>query len=153
MNWIDYSLRADDNQSLISSARRLDWLQFFGNMNSLKNFTCQPCKLKTQFTSPIRKSNTSGLLPRHFCIYSLWTLFNIIWLELEPLNAFLKTLLLGNTRQTSPMKLIKYLYNLEWIKLCTICCHFCINNTGMINLQETINGTERASPIYTLFHR
>ena len=31
------------------------------------------------------------------------------------------------------MKLIKYLY-IDWIKLCTICCHFYINNTGMIIL-------------------
>ena len=42
-----------------------------------------------QFTSPIIKSNTPGLLPGHYSVYSLCTLFNIIYLELEPLNAFL----------------------------------------------------------------
>ena len=78
-----------------------------------KNFTCQPCELKTQFTSPIIKSSTRGLLPGHYSVYSLCTLFNIISLELEPLNAFLTTLLLRNMKQTSPMKLIKYLY--KWL--------------------------------------
>ena len=55
-----------------------DWLQFFCNLNSLKNFNCQPGKLKTQFTSPIIKSSTQGLLPGHYSVYSLCTLFNVV---------------------------------------------------------------------------
>ena len=90
------------------------------NLNSLENFTCQPGKLKMQFTSSIIKSSTLGLLPGHYAVYSLYTLFIIIWLELEPLNAFLTTLLLGNTRETSPIKLLNNIV--------------CINNTGMIIL-------------------
>ena len=87
-----------------------DLVQFFCNLNSPKNITCQPGELKMQFTSPIIKSSTRWLLPGHYSVYSLCTLFNIISLELEPLNAFLTTLLLRNMKQTSPMKLIKYLY-------------------------------------------
>ena len=76
-------------------------------------FTCQPGKLKTQFSSPVIKSSTPGLLREHHSVYSLCTLFNLISLELGPLNAFLTTLLLGNTRQTFPMKSIKYLH--KWL--------------------------------------
>ena len=36
--------------------------QSFCNLNSLRNFTCYAGKLKTQFTSPIIKSSTPGLL-------------------------------------------------------------------------------------------
>ena len=86
------------------------------NLNSLKNFTFQPGKLKMQLISWIIKSSTPGLFPGHCSVYSLkCTLFNIIWLQLEPLNAFLTTLLLGNRRQTSQKKLLKYLYNLSTI--------------------------------------
>ena len=81
-------------------------------------------QVKNAVTSSIIKSSTPGLLPGHYSVYSVCTLFNITWLELEPLNAFLTTLLLLNTTQTSPMKLLKCLYK----------CHFYINNTGMIIL-------------------
>ena len=87
-----------------------DLLQFFCNLNSQKNFTYRPGKLKTQFTSPIIKSGTRVLLLGHYSVYYLYTLFNIISPELEPLNAFLTTLLLRNMKQTFPMKLIKYMY-------------------------------------------
>ena len=45
-----------------------------------------------QFTGPIIKSSTPGLLPEHYSVYSLCTLFNVIYLELEPLNAFLNNI-------------------------------------------------------------
>ena len=45
-------------------------------------------QVKNAVTSSIIKSSTPGLLPGHYSVYSLCTLFNIIWLELEPLNAF-----------------------------------------------------------------
>ena len=38
------------------------WLQFFCNLNFPKNFTCPLGKLRTEFTSPITKSTSPGLL-------------------------------------------------------------------------------------------
>ena len=41
------------------------------------------------------------------------------------------TLLCQLSLQTNLPDEINYKY-LYWIKLCALCCHFCINNTGMI---------------------
>ena len=39
-------------------------------------------QVKNAVTSSIIKSSTPGLLPGHYSVYSLCTLFNIIWLNL-----------------------------------------------------------------------
>ena len=77
------------------------------NLNSLENFTCQPGKLKMQFTSSIRKSSTPGLLPGHYAVYSLYTLFIIIWLELEPLNASVNNTFTRKYETNLPDEIIK----------------------------------------------
>ena len=48
-----------------------DWLQFFCNLNSLINFTCLLCKLKTEFTDPVAKC-TSPRLSYHISLHAAY---------------------------------------------------------------------------------
>ena len=43
-----------------------DWLQFFYNLNFPENFACPSGNLKTEFTNPVAKSTSPGLLDTTF---------------------------------------------------------------------------------------
>ena len=80
-------------------------ITFLCSLNSLKYFTCQPGKLKKEFTSPIINTSSPGLLPGH---YSLCTLFKIVSWNLN----FNKTFTLKYETHFLD-ELVKYLY--KWV--------------------------------------